>query len=67
MGAKGLGLNGRKIEDVFGMTREEAWSRGVCIRCHNDWRPRTRSINGEQEYKLRALCEQCSNEIFRRE
>jgi len=51
-------------QNTFGMTREEAWEQEICINCKKDWKPRTYSNNGKEEYKISALCEYCYDEIM---
>lgn len=46
-------------KNIYGMTRGEAWSRGVCIRCKQPWRDNCYSEAGRQEYRLNAMCEVC--------
>ena len=42
---------------AFGITRQEAWNLGVCIKCAQ--KPEFYSYEGRKEYGITALCEFC--------
>lgn len=48
-------------KDLYGMTKSEAHTQGICIQCKQP--PRFYSAAGEGEYKISGLCEYCFDEI----
>lgn len=46
-------------KSTFGISTHEAWKRGICICCKEDWRNNTYTELGEKEYRISALCEYC--------
>ena len=61
-------MDGESIVDAlgreaFGLTRESAWDRGICIRCE---KPATfRTAEGRREYRISAICEPCFDRMFK--
>ena len=49
--------------DVFGKTKEEAVSMGLCINCGKPALERCYSDAGRREYCISGLCEVCFDEI----
>ena len=49
----------------FGMTREEAWEKGVCVECKKP--PTFYSEAGRNEYRLSGMCEPCFDDMFKEE
>jgi len=53
--------------DVFGKTKEEATSTGLCISCGKPALERCYSDAGRREYYISGLCEICFDEITNEE
>lgn len=51
--------------DAFGMTKQEAHAKDICIKCKEPWEPKTHSEAGKKEYLISGLCEECFDEITR--
>lgn len=50
---------------AYGMTRDEALSRGICISCHESVGPTNiYSRAGAAEYRISGLCERCFDAMF---
>jgi hypothetical protein len=47
------------------MTKGEAHAAGVCVKCKEDWKPRTHSEAGRKEYQISGLCEECFDNMFK--
>jgi hypothetical protein len=48
-------------KEGFQLTREDAWGRGICIKCKKP--PQFYSVAGRKEYNITALCEYCFDDI----
>lgn len=48
---------------LYEMSRQEAHSKGICIKCKQPIEGRTYSGAGKREYQLTALCEHCFDAI----
>jgi DNA-directed RNA polymerase subunit RPC12/RpoP len=54
--------------DLYHMTREEAWAKGVCIQCKEPAQAKCYSEAGLREYyQISALCGRCFDTITREE
>jgi hypothetical protein len=60
-------VNKERVEqaavEAFGMTREYALTKGVCISCHQP--PTFYSDAGRREYNISALCEPCFDNMWK--
>jgi hypothetical protein len=45
--------------DIYGISRSEAWSKGICLECKELALPKCYSEAGVKEYKMSGLCEAC--------
>lgn len=52
---------------VFGISREEALSTGICVQCRQPAIPNCYSPAGRREYAISGLCEKCFDSIFEKE
>lgn len=62
-----MGLGDFKNElakSAFGITPQEAFARGVCIQCQEDWKPKTHTEAGVREYHISAMCEECFDALW---
>ena len=50
------------FREGFGMTREEAWDKGICVNCRKP--PVFHTQAGRNEYRLSAMCEPCFDDMF---
>lgn len=55
-------LKNRLAVELFGMKTEEAIEQNICISCKKP--PKFNTKDGEAEYQLSALCEECFDEEF---
>ena len=53
--------------DLFGQTKDQAVSTGLCIQCKEPALPKCYSDAGRKEYGISGLCEQCFDAIFQEE
>lgn len=49
--------------NLYGVTKSEAISKGICIACKLPAKPRIYSDAGRREYQISGLCEVCFDEI----
>lgn len=61
------GFHDRNYINAFGMTKEQAIAKGICVICLKEAAPRIYSEAGQREYKISACCEACFDEMFREE
>lgn len=54
-------------KEVFGISREEALSTGICIQCRQPAIPNCYSNAGRREYAISGLCEKCFDSILEKE
>jgi hypothetical protein len=50
-------------QNLFSMSRNEAWDKGICIKCKQPAEPNCYSNAGLKEYSMSALCEKCFDKI----
>lgn len=50
-------------KSLYGMTKDEAVSKGICIQCKNPVEGRIHSEMGKREYNISGLCEICFDAI----
>ena len=60
-----LSLADQLGKQIYGMTKDDAIEKGVCIQCKEKAKPRIYSQAGEDEYFISGLCEQCFDSITR--
>jgi hypothetical protein len=48
-----------------GMTKAEAHSQGICVKCRKP--PLFRTENGIREYSISGMCEVCWDDLFKEE
>ena len=53
--------------DLFGQTKSQSVSTGLCIHCKESALPKCYSDAGRKEYGISGLCEQCFDDIFQEE
>lgn len=53
----------RLEKELFGMTRDEAIEKGICLSCGEEALSRCYSSAGRVEYRISGLCEICFDEI----
>ena len=51
-------------KNIFGVTKEEAQTEGLCVNCKEPALPKCYSEAGKAEYKISGLCEKCFDETF---
>ena len=56
-------LKQKMAKDLFGITVQEAMSKGICIHCKNPALERCYSAAGRREYSITGMCELCFDEI----
>lgn len=58
-------LRDQTSTSAFGMTREQAWEKGVCIQCKepDPW-SRCHDEASEREYAITAICGECWDKMF---
>ena len=49
--------------DLFGMTKDEAVSMGICVNCKEEALPKCYSEAGRKEFRISGMCERCFDEI----
>lgn len=47
-----------------GMTKSEAHEKGICIKCKENWEPKTHTELGRREYRISGYCEDCWDAMF---
>lgn len=52
-------------KEVFGISREEALSTGICVQCRQPAMQNCYSPAGRREYAISGLCEKCFDEIMK--
>lgn len=50
-------------KNLFGMTKDKATTKGICIQCKEEALPKCYSDAGRKEYYISGLCEKCFDEI----
>jgi hypothetical protein len=50
--------------DVYGITAQEAWAKGICISCKQPAAPKCHTPEGCGEYLITANCEECWDTMF---
>lgn len=50
-------------KSLYGMTKDEAVQKGICVQCKNPIEGRIYSNAGKREYKISGLCEICFDNI----
>jgi len=53
-----MDLNELAVE-LYGMTKAEAQSKGMCLQCKEPAIPKCYSEEGKREYRISGLCEVC--------
>ena len=51
-------------KSLYGMTKQEALAKGICIDCKESAIPKCYSEAGKREYRISGLCEKCFDKIF---
>ncbi len=51
-------------KSAFGMTREEAQAKKVCVNCKLPVEGRIHTPAGHREYHITAMCEVCWDDLF---
>ena len=54
-------------EALYGTTVQEARQAGICVECKEPALPKCYSPAGKKEYIISGLCEQCFDNITRKE
>ncbi len=49
---------------LYGMTKREAQSKGICLVCKEEALPKCHSAAGQREYQLSGFCEPCFDNLF---
>ena len=49
---------------MFGMSKDEAIEKGICVKCKEEALPKCYSQAGVKEYYISGLCEECFDKIF---
>lgn len=57
-------LKHNMTKDLFGMSKQEGLSSGLCIDCKEEALPKCYSEAGKKEFKISGLCEQCFDKIM---
>jgi hypothetical protein len=57
-------LKENMAKDIYGMTRNDAWEKGVCLDCGELADPKCYSVEGKAEYRISGLCEICFDKMF---
>lgn len=55
------------LGEKFGMTCDEAQSEDICINCKQPAFEKCYSDAGIREYSISGICEECFDEMFRRD
>ena len=71
MGIKAVTLQGQALKEFqdslakecYGMTKEEALNKGICIQCREQAVPKCYSDAGRREYRISGLCEECFDSV----
>lgn len=50
-------------KDLFGMTKQDANTKGICIQCKEEALPKCYSEAGRKEYYISGMCEECFDEL----
>lgn len=50
--------------ELYGLTKEEALAKGICIDCKELALPKCYSEAGRREYQISGLCEQCFDAVY---
>ena len=50
--------------DIYGMSKDEAIEKGICLECNEQALPKCYSPEGRKEYTISGLCEQCFDKMF---
>lgn len=51
-------------QGIYGITKQEAYARNICIDCKEPWEPKTHTDAGRREYRITAICEECRDKMF---
>lgn len=57
-------LPGCTAKELYGITKEEAHEKGICVDCKEPALPKCYSVAGRDEYRISGLCEQCFDAMF---
>lgn len=49
---------------LYGMTKAEAISKGICIDCKELAKPKCHTDAGNREYLISGMCEECFDDMF---
>ena len=52
-------LKDSMAKDLFGTTKQEANTKGICIQCKEEALPKCYSDAGRKEYYISGMCEKC--------
>ena len=50
-------------KDIFGLTKNEANAKGICIQCKEEALSKCYSDAGRREYYISGMCEKCFDEL----
>lgn len=50
-------------KSAFGMTKQYANVKGICVHCKEEALPKCYSEAGRREYRISGLCEKCFDKI----
>jgi hypothetical protein len=51
-------------KDAHGMTVDDAWAKGICIDCKQPAEPKCHTEEGNREYHISAMCEECFDALW---
>jgi len=54
-------------KEQTGISRSEAWEKGICIECKELALPKCYSPAGKREYGISGMCEKCFDALFAEE
>lgn len=57
-------IPGFTAKELYGIIKEEAFAKGICIECCEPALPKCYSNAGRKEYHISGLCEQCFDGMF---